>query len=294
MFEDNPSKRSSYLHSALMYHSGVWPDRDGKNNDRLRDLLLEHGSLEEVFQDETGFVDAELVLGNLTGLRNIERSLAKTGLDFDVTTILDDDYPHSLKEVQGAPPILYSLGDRKLWHEDKIMAIVGTRRLEDLATPEDIAFARRVVQESVSRGYTVASGLAEGCDTFAHRTAIESEGRTIAILGNHLDTVFPKENSGLQQDIAESHLLVSEYPIGIRIRGPHYAIRNKTTVGLSTWGVTVILTEDKGGTQHAIRECDDQGKNLCVLDVNERYNWFNQRRGKMGERFHVARRKNGS
>jgi DNA processing protein len=112
-----------------------------------------------------------------------------------------------------------------------------------------------------------------------HTSAIELNEKTIAVLGTPLTSSYPKENKELQEEIAKNHLLVSEYPIGIRSFGSYFASRNRTTVGLSTDGVVVARAGDKSGTQYAIRFSIDQGKPVYVLENNiheKNYEWVSK------------------
>ncbi|WP_249114146.1 DNA-processing protein DprA, partial [Vibrio parahaemolyticus] len=121
----------------------------------------------------------------------------------------------------------------------------------------------------MNAGYqAIVSGLAAGSDTLGHQAALKYSGRTIAVIGTPLDQYFPKENRELQDEIAKNHLLVSEYPIGIRSFGSFFANRNRTTVGLSSEGVVVARAGDRSGTQYAIRHCVEQGKQLYALENN--------------------------
>src|SRR5690606_30838806 len=99
----------------------------------------------------------------------------------------------------------------------------------------------------------IVSGLAKGSDTLGHEAAIRFGGRTIAVLGTALNAFYPAENRKLQEEIATKHLLVSEYPIGLRSFGSFFANRNRTTVGLSSHGIVVARAGDRSGTQHAVK-----------------------------------------
>lgn len=119
----------------------------------------------------------------------------------------DPDFPARLKEIYDVPPLLYVRGD--ITPEDEwTIAVVGTRR----ATIYGREVTERLVTELVRNRITVVSGLARGIDSIAHRTALESGGRTIAVFACGLDTVYPPENVKLAQAIMEHGALVSEYP----------------------------------------------------------------------------------
>src|SRR6266849_10232925 len=107
-------------------------------------------------------------------------------------TLLDDEYPALLRQVADPPPVLFLRG--KLTIEDgQAVAIVGTRR----ATSYGQAVAQRLARDLAAAGVTIVSGLAKGVDTQAHRAALDAGGRTMALLGNGLDQVYPSEHAAL-------------------------------------------------------------------------------------------------
>jgi DNA processing protein len=69
-----------------------------------------------------------------------------------------------------------------------------------------------VTSEFLKYKATIVSGLALGCDTIAHSTALEQDGKTIAILPSPLDNILPRENVELAERIVKNGgLLISEY-----------------------------------------------------------------------------------
>ncbi|HCT6425887.1 TPA: DNA-processing protein DprA, partial [Citrobacter freundii] len=112
-------------------------------------------------------------------------------------------------------------GDTSIFKLEKSIAFVGTRELTDSA---HIQSARDAIKRISLAGYDViVSGLATGSDTLGHKSAIEYGMKTIAVLGTPLNMYYPKENKQLQLDIARDHLVVTEYPIGIRSFGAFFA-----------------------------------------------------------------------
>jgi DNA processing protein len=115
----------------------------------------------------------------------------------------------------------------------------------------------------VERGAIVVSGLADGVDTEAHTTAIESGGRTIAVLGTPLDRVFPVQNRELQDRIMREHLAVSqfEYPAGPK----SFPMRNRTMALLSD---ATVITEagEKSGSRHQGWEALRLGRPLFLME----------------------------
>lgn len=121
-------------------------------------------------------------------------------------------------ERKHAPPVLYLEGRRDLLEVGARVAIVGSRKASEMG----LARARKLTAKLVEHGVVVVSGLAAGIDTAAHTTAIARGGATIAVLGTPLDRTYPAENSGLQRQIGEEYLLVSQFPPGTPIRPQNF------------------------------------------------------------------------
>jgi DNA processing protein len=159
----------------------------------------------------------------------------------------DADYPRLLRQIPHPPPVLYVKG--QLTPEDEwALAVVGTRRAS--------AYGREVAKQFVSdlarNKITIVSGLARGIDTEAHRVALETGGRTIAVLGCGIDVVYPPEHKKLAQQIAEHGALVTEYPVGTKPDAANFPPRNRIISGLSL-GVLLIEGDEDSG---AIITCD--------------------------------------
>jgi DNA processing protein len=143
-------------------------------------------------------------------------------------------YPSRLKEIHDHPPVLYVRGS--LLPEDEwCLAVVGTRRAS--------AYGRQVTEEIVAdlagSRITVASGLAKGIDSIAHRSALDAGGRSIAVFAHGLDIVYPTENTSLAQRIVQQGALISEFPLGTRPKPEYFPRRNRILSGISL-GVLVV------------------------------------------------------
>ncbi|ELS9243392.1 DNA-protecting protein DprA [Vibrio cholerae] len=261
-------QKLAWYHAALILTKKMSVGSVSANN-KLRDMFLNIGSFEDIFNQYFGMFPIEERIEN-----QLDSAYSKINFDFKVITINDPEYPEKLRSVEGATPVLYCRGDLSLLNADKTISFVGTRELHN---PEHVRHGEAVIGRLLNAGYqAIVSGLAAGSDTLGHQAALKYSGRTIAVLGTPLDQYFPKENRELQDEIARNHLLVSEYPIGIRSFGSFFANRNRTTVGLSSEGVVVARAGDRSGTQYAIRHCIEQGKQLYALENNiyePEYQW---------------------
>ncbi len=189
--------------------------------------------------------------------REIER-LARSGVE--ALTWHDDDYPRRLKEIADAPPVLFCRGTLRP-DDETAVAVVGTRRPTD--------YGRRVTadlcKELAARDVTVVSGLALGIDARAHQAALDAGGRTIAVLGNGLDTVYPRENGRLAERIVEEGgALVSEFPLGTRPEASHFPRRNRIISGM-TLGTLVTEASETSGTRWTVYHALEQNREVfCV------------------------------
>ncbi len=175
-----------------------------------------------------------------------------------------EDLLGSLNEVEkkNAPRALYVAGARSLLVEGRRVSLVGSRR----GTKEGLDRAARMARELVERGVIVVSGLAEGIDTAAHRSALEAAGRTIAVLGTPLDQFFPAANRELQLRIMREHLAVSQFAPGAPVRREWFPMRNRTMALLSD--ATVIVEAGEGsGTLHQGWEALRLGRPLFLAEA---------------------------
>ncbi|NLP17886.1 MAG: DNA-protecting protein DprA [Firmicutes bacterium] len=193
------------------------------------------------------------------------RALQKKGISF--FTLLDPEYPESLRNIVDPPPVLYVLG--KLQQRDqRAVAVVGSRRL----TPYGRTTAERFGRELAELGFTVISGMARGIDSCAHRGCLTARGRTIAVLGCGLDYVYPPENRNLMKRIAQNGAVVSEFPLGTPPKAGHFPIRNRIISGLAL-GVLVVEAAATSGSLITVDWALEQGREVFAVpgNINSRY-----------------------
>jgi len=99
------------------------------------------------------------------------------------------EYPRYLKEIDQPPPVLYIKGELCL-EDEWAVAIVGTRKVTHYGKQVTEEFARILSDHKI----TIVSGLARGIDGIAHKVAVETGGRTIAVLGSGVDRIYPSEH----------------------------------------------------------------------------------------------------
>ncbi len=177
-------------------------------------------------------------------------------------TLEDPDYPALLRELPDAPPVLYvkgTLTDADRW----AVAFVGTRR----ATVYGRDITYQLVAPLVHAGITIISGLALGIDAAAHKAALETGGRTIAVLGCGIDMVYPPEHRKLAEAITQNGALVSEFPPGTQPEGKNFPVRNRIISGLAL-GVTVVEAPASSGALLTADAAADQGRDVFAVPGN--------------------------
>lgn len=177
-----------------------------------------------------------------------------------IKTILDEEFPQSLKEIDDPPPLLYFKGEFPL-SDIVFVAVVGTHN----ATYEGIKDATEIGKKLAEKSGVVVSGLARGIDTGAHLGALAKEGKTYAVLGSGLNNIYPRENLNLSVEISKNGALLTEYPLNARVNVGQLMARNRVVIGLSQ-AVIVVETEDNtSGTMDAAKKTIDQGKPLFAV-----------------------------
>ncbi|TWT10307.1 DNA-protecting protein DprA [Reyranella sp. CPCC 100927] len=169
----------------------------------------------------------------------------------------DADYPVALAQIPDAPPVLSAIGDSTLLARPMI-AVVGARNASTNGRRVTIA----LTTDLGAAGFVVASGLARGIDTAAHRAALETG--TVAVLAGGIDVIYPPENADLYRAMAERGLILSEAPLGAVPQARHFPRRNRIVSGLSL-GVLVVEAALQSGSLITARQAADQGREVFAV-----------------------------
>ncbi|MFN0081371.1 MAG: DNA-processing protein DprA [Ferruginibacter sp.] len=162
------------------------------------------------------------------------------------------DFPMRLKDAKEPVELLYYSGNLDYLHSRGI-AIVGTRN----PTNEGLRITKEITTNLVKDDFTIFSGLATGIDTQAHTSAIEANGRTVAVIGTPLNAVYPKQNEQLQNLISKEHLLISQVPFykyslqNYLLNRFFFLERNKTMSALTDATLIVEAGETSGSLTQA-------------------------------------------
>ena len=176
-----------------------------------------------------------------------------------ISTLWDKEYPQLLKNIYDPPVLLYSMGKPLNAKEDAV-AIVGTRS----ATQYGKRVTMKLATELSSKNIVIVSGLARGIDTFAHTATVQNKCRTIAVLGNGLDIIYPAENRKLAENILEKGTIVSEFPVGTKPEASNFPKRNRIISGLCHATVVVEAGNKSGAILTALNAVDQNREIFAV------------------------------
>ncbi len=175
-------------------------------------------------------------------------------------TLVDPDYPKTLKDAPGAPLVLYVKGDVAALSKPSI-ALVGTRR----ATSYGLNAAGRLAGDLAEAGWSVLSGLARGIDAASHRGALDAGGVTVGVIGSGLDCFFPEENRALAREMVErGGAVVSQFPFGRPADQTTFPIRNHVVAALAT-GVVAVECPSRSGTLLTTSFAADLGRTVMAV-----------------------------
>ena len=181
------------------------------------------------------------------------------------TTILDDDYPAMLKNIFNPPLVLYYRGTLPKDDGATLIGIVGTRKPDNYG----IMMTQKITGELSRSGYGIVSGLAFGVDTHAHRTTIENNGITYAVMGTGCDQIYPESNRKLAERILERGALISEFTPGSKLERWNFPARNRVISGLSN-GIFVVQGKISSGALLTAKYALEHNRDLFALpgDIN--------------------------
>ena len=213
--------------------------------------------------------------------------------NIDIIHICEKNYPQLLRQIYDAPVSLYIRGKKEILN-GKNIGIVGCRECTDYGKKAAKYFAYNLSK----KGMNIISGLAKGVDSYAHWGSIginielekvkncgekqtdcgkqnmecgqfkQNCGKTIAVLGNGLDMIYPKENIELANEIIKSGgAIISEYPCGTKPDKMNFPARNRIISGISK-GIIVVEAKDKSGTLITVDFALEQGRDVFVVPGN--------------------------
>jgi len=222
-------------------------------------LLREHGSAEAALAALPAIAAAAGDRGYAPASRAAAEAEWEAGVAAGARPLLlgAADYPALLATIANPPPLLWARGDPAVAARPAV-ALVGARNASALGC----RMAARLARGLGARGLVVASGLARGVDAAAHEASLETGA--LAALAGGIDVIFPPENAGLAERIAEAGLLLAEMPPGYAPRPQDFPRRNRIVSGLAL-GVVVIEGAERSGSLITARNALDQGREVMAV-----------------------------
>lgn len=176
-----------------------------------------------------------------------------------IIKIDDEEYPANLRTIYDPPPIIYIKGSI-IPNDSQSISIVGARK----ASVYGKSVAENISKELVLKGFTIVSGMAHGIDASAHNAALDAGGRTIAVMGNGLDIIYPPNNEKLYEKIINSGAVISEFPMGTEPKKENFPIRNRIISGLSL-GTLVVEASNHSGALITANYALEQGREVFAI-----------------------------
>ena len=185
----------------------------------------------------------------------------------ELVTVLDSGYPINLRAVHDRPPILFVAGELAPT-DRRALAVVGSRR----ASADGLARARELSRHLVEAGYTVVSGLAAGVDTAVHREALAAGGRTVAVIGTGLQHSYPPQNAELQQELAASSAVISQFWPEAAPSRRNFPMRNAVMSGVAI-GTAIVEASVTSGARTQARRALAHGRPVFLARALIRQPW---------------------
>ncbi len=229
-------------------------------------LLNLFSNIQEVFEQEGSFLKQlgleDVTVNHITkpdwGM--IEKDLAWLAKpNHFLLTTNDEEYPEQLRYISSAPLLLFVDGDPSILSSPQL-SIVGSRK----PTATGKRLAKEFAEKLSSIGFTITSGLAYGVDYQSHLGAIEAEGKTVAVLGNGIDNVYPVKHKNLANMICQSGAVISEFPPLTPPLPQNFPQRNRIISGLSL-GSLIVEAAKKSGSLITAKYALEQGREVFAI-----------------------------
>ena len=250
----------------------IWSQISGIGAVTLKKIYQHFGSLKAAWQAPA------IAFREVDGLGDKFVQNIKHGrTDFDLVELLrehqqrnpqfwtptDKLYPRLLFEIPSPPPLLYYAGIVEPAENQGVkpmIGIVGTRNPTEYAK----RWTKKLTQALVNHGFGIVSGMAAGIDTIAHRSCLEANGRTIAVLGTGVDVVYPYSNRLLYEELQQHGLILSEYQALTPPDRNHFPPRNRIIAGLCR-AVLIMEAPNRSGALITARFANEFGRDVYVL-----------------------------
>ncbi|MDE6714673.1 MAG: DNA-processing protein DprA, partial [Lachnospiraceae bacterium] len=168
-------------------------------------------------------------------------------------------YPRRLREIPNKPFLLYYIGGLPA-ETMPCVAVIGARMCSEYGR----FIAAELAAGLAKRGIQVVSGMADGIDGIAQRSALEHGGMSYGVLGCGVDVCYPSSNRALYQTLQIQGGVLSEFPPGTKPESRHFPMRNRIISGLADL-ILVIEAKERSGTQITVNMALEQGKEVYAV-----------------------------
>ncbi len=231
--------------------------------------MKRHGTIKSNAMFWRDFFDKEMIKALDINLESLKKELLEKSLS--VVCAFDDNFPNISQKLKPSerPFLFVYKGDINLLNEiDNNIAVIGVLTpTQDIVTRE-----QKIVKELVENNLTVVSGLAKGCDTIAHKVCIDNGGRTIGILPTSFDSIYPKENKNLVDEIVKNNgLVLTEYVSEAKNRFDKIKrfIDRDRLQAMFAKAIVLVASFAQGngdsGSRHALQKAKEYGKARYVM-----------------------------
>ncbi|HVX25593.1 MAG TPA: DNA-processing protein DprA [Parafilimonas sp.] len=173
--------------------------------------------------------------------------------------ITDKNYPQRLLNCYDSPTLLYYRGNADL-NASKIISIIGTRNNTDYGKQS----TEKLVSDLKDMNVLVVSGLAFGIDAIAHKSALQNELETVAVLAHGLHTIYPLQHKTLAKEILQDGGLLTEFRNGTKPDKFNFPQRNRIVAGMAD-ATIVIETAIKGGSMITAELANNYNRDVFAL-----------------------------
>lgn len=180
--------------------------------------------------------------------------------DISVTFYGDGKYPSRLAGIYNPPAVLFYQGHIEILEEYLPITVVGTRKPSEYS----VRAANQICSDLAKAGIVIVSGFAVGLDSAAHRAALLSGGRTVAVLGCGIDVSYPKNNADAKKYIIRKGLVLSEFLPGTEPYPRNFPVRNRIMSGISQ-GTLVVQAPEKSGSLITAELALEQGRTVFCI-----------------------------
>jgi len=206
-------------------------------------LIEEHGTIDQAFEvvarGDAGTLESGISVSQLVE-RLEEALLDASDSGIQIISKSDPVYPQNLLRSKYARRYLFCRGHSNT-DTSQSVAVIGTSSPGSQSEGD----VYKLVEDIVSSGFTVVSGLARGVDGSAHRAALSLDSPTVAVVGTGLHHIFPPEHEDMFNEIISRHVVYSHFLPYFRGARWSFPERNKIMAGMS---LATIVMESRPGS----------------------------------------------